>query len=184
MKPFSAGLAILITSLILSSCEFHCSVGDNTPKPDGKNKPAVKDGVALYNGIKLETYHVKVKQAYLVTNDGKGETISEDNIVDMQRGVKMIVMIDSGWVQTDAQVQLGAKMKVVADNGETLLDKPDMFKPYETTGISPGDARSLGLSVYFTSWEAKRPVTMDVTFRIWDKKGDGYIDGSYTLHTK
>jgi lysophospholipase L1-like esterase len=75
-------------------------------------------------------------------------------------------------------------MKVTADNGEVLMNKQDMFEEFNENGISINDSKFLALSVFFTEWYAKRPVSLDVTFNIWDKKGEGSIIGKYRVHTK
>lgn len=177
---------LVFSSIILSSCEFHCSVGDKTVADTGtaNNTPRQENGALLYNGIQLRQHNVKVDKAYLVTNDEAGDRVDEGNFVDITKGVKLVVIVKDGWKETNERVWLGASMKVVADNGETVLEKDDMFTKYEETGISASDAKLLGLSVFFTTWTAKRPVTLHVSFRVWDKKGDASFDGDYTINTK
>jgi len=178
------GIQLLFLSLFLSSCEFKCSVGDVSADTDGKNKPVDKNGTLLYNGIQLKASHVKVKKAYLVVNDESGERVNDDNFVDIQKGVKLVLLTGEGWKVTEDRVWLGASMKVYSETGELLLDKPDMFSSYDETGITSEDSKTLALSVYFTRWESQKPVSIDVSFRVWDKKSDASIEGSYTVHSK
>lgn len=175
---------LMILSMMLTSCKFNCSVGDVGEEKDEVNKPVEKDGALLYNGIKLDATGVKVKKAYLVANDDSGERVAQGNFVDVKKGVKLILLVDKGWKVTDDRVWLGASLKVIDESGEKLLDKPDLFEPFDESGISAEDSKTLALSVYFTKWESKRPVSMDVNFRVWDKKSDAFIEGTYTIHSK
>lgn len=173
---------LLFISFVLTSCEFRCSMGDSAA--DEKTKPVEKDGMALYNGIDVKTKGVQLNKAYLITNDGKAERIGEGNFVDTKRGVKMILLIKDGWQETDGKVFLGASMKVVTDSGQTMLDEEDLFGANDEKGLSPADAKALGLSVTLKSLVISQPVSFNVTFKVWDKKGDGLIEGSYMFHTK
>jgi hypothetical protein len=175
---------LLFIAFILTSCEFKCSVGDTTADKEGKGKPVEKNGTLLYNGIKLEAKEVSVKKAYLVVNDDSGEMVDEGNFVDIKKGVKLILRTGDGWKVTDDRVWLGASMKVYSETGELLLNKPDMFSSIDETGITAEDSKTLALSVYFSKFEAKQPVSLDVVFTIWDKKSSALIEGSYTVHSK
>ena len=88
MKPVSSSLVLLCLTLILSSCSFNCQIGNDTAEE--KTKPRVKDEMLLYNGIELTTRNMRVGKAYLVTNDGQAERIDDDNVVDLEKGVKLI----------------------------------------------------------------------------------------------
>jgi hypothetical protein len=174
---------LFFVSLCLASCEFKCSVGDSSADNDEKNKPVKKeDGTLLYNGIQLEANGLKVNKAYLVVKED-GKRVPADNIVDIKKGVKLLLLID-GWQEKEGRAWPGASIKVVADNGETVLEQADMFAEYDQTGVSPEDAKVIGLSVYFSKWTAERPVSLDVSFRVWDKRSDAFIKGSYIIHTK
>lgn len=176
---------LFFISLCLASCEFKCSVGDSSAeKDDEKSKPVKKeDGTLLYNGIQLEASKLKVIKAYLVENDNSGKRIPADNIVDIKKGVKLLLMVD-GWQEQEGRVWPGASTKVVADKSETALDIADLFAAYDQTGVSPEDAKLISLTVYFPKWAVERPVTLDVSFRVWDKRSDAFIEGSYIIHTK
>ncbi len=175
---------LLLIAFILTSCEFKCSVGDTTAEKEGEGKPVEKNGTLLYNGIKLEAKEVSIKKAYLVVNDDSGEMVGEGNFADIKKGVKLILRTGDGWKVTDDRVWLGASMKVYSETGELLLDKPDMFSSYDETGITAEDSKTLALSVYFTKFENKQPVSLDVVFRVWDKKSSAQVEGSYTVHSK
>lgn len=175
----------LFISLLLSSCEFQCSVGETgSAKENKKYKPVEKDGTLLYNGIRLVTRGVQVDKAYLVTNDEAGDRIDDDNFIDFKRGVKMLLLVKDGWKEEEGRMRLGTSMKVVTENGQVLIDEEDMMKKYDEEGISPIDSKVLGLSVYKLDWVPQQPISMTVHFRVWDKQGEAFIDGDYIFHTK
>lgn len=183
MKHIPSALCYLFISILLSSCEFHCSVGESKDSTKSeKYKPEQEEGMLLYNGIKLKTNNVVVNKAYLVNRDSTGEMIDEDNFIDIRKGVKLIVIVDSGWTKTENGVSLGGSMKAVTEDGETILDMPDIFKGVKY--ISPQDAKVLGLSLYFTSTATRKPVTINVAFKVWDNNSSAYVEGTYTVHTK
>ena len=173
----------LFVSLLLVSCEFKCQVGDSPDKADHdeKYKPVRKEGALLYNGIRVRTNNVKLEKAYLAYRDN-GELIEEDNFVDMKRGLKLLVLVDSGWKETETGVSLGAFMNATSEDGEQLLNKTDLFE--ESPSFSAADAKIIALSLYFVKWTARKPVTINTTFRIWDKNSDASVEGSYSIHTK
>lgn len=174
---------LFFISILLPACEFKCSVGDSAG--DEKTKPVEKEGMALYNGIQLDAKGVKVNKAYLVTNDDRSERIGEGNFIDMKTGVKLVLLIEKGgWKETNERVWLGASMKVTTDTGEKILEQEDLFAKFGEEGVSAEDAKVLALSVYLTELKADRPVSFQVTFKVWDKKGDATIEGGYTVHTK
>lgn len=174
--------SLLLSSVLLSSCKFSCTVGsdekDRGPKVE-------KNGAALFNGIRLNFQGIKVTKAYLVTNDGEATPVSEGNLVeDMQTGVKLVLQIPRGWEETDGRVWLGASMRVQTEGGEEILDQPDLFADYEKEGLSARDAKMVSLSFYIKDKEAARNQTFQVSFRVWDKKGNGFVEGDYSVHTR
>jgi hypothetical protein len=176
----------LLTIFALSSCEFHCSVGkkDEADKAGEKdpNAPVHKEGAAVYNNIQLTAKGVKVDKAYLITaTDGK--RVAEGNFVDFSQPVKLIIEIDSGWVEKDGKVVIGASEKMSSKN-TVIIDEKDLFAQYEETGVDASDAKTIGLSVTLNLPKDAPPNDFDVVFRVWDKRGNGYIEGSYKLYSK
>lgn len=179
MKTF---LILLLLPLLLSSCEFRCNVGSKTAAADEKDKPVMQDGAAIYNGIKLRADNVKVEKAYLIFEGGK--RLEEGNFFDVNTPVILVLLIDKGWKTYDGKAFLGASEKITVErSGEVLLDEPDLFTKYEQ-GISEADAKILSLTAIIKYGKPIPPTTFIVSFRVWDKKGTGVIEGSYTLHSK
>lgn len=167
-------------SLFLQSCEFSCSIGN---KEDQKRTAVSKNGDRIYNEISLQTNGVKVDKAYLAFDDG--ENVPDNNMVDFTQPVKLIISIDKGWNQKDNKVNLGASEKIMTESGQVLLDEKDLFELNYPDGMSAADSRRITLTATILLKEKIKPLTtFIVSFRIWDKNGDGFIQGSYKLYSK
>jgi hypothetical protein len=182
MKGISI-LLIVFTVLLLQSCEFSCSVGDKSEKKlNIQNKPVNQDGTMLYNGIELTVKDLKISKAYLVFDNG--EKVPGDNFVDFESPVKLILQIDSGWMEINDRVWLDASEKVIQEGGKILLDEKDLFSNYQDDGITAEDAKVIGLKVKLTVKRRSPPTHFTVNFRVADKKGKGYVEGGYKLYSK
>ena len=182
MPAKSICISLLTGLVLLSSCEFKCTIGSDEKDRGSKVE---KNGTALYNGIQLHTEGIKVTKAYLVTNDEEASPIREGNLVeDIQTGVKLVLQIPRGWEEQQGRVWLGASMKVLTAAGDTVLDQPDLFASYEKEGLSARDAKIVSLSFYIKDPDAARNQTFRVSFKVWDKKGGGFVEGDYSVHTR
>ena len=177
MKLFSF-LFIVSISFLLQSCEFNCSIGK---KNEVTGAAEVKDGARIYNNIQLNASAVKVDKAYLLFDDG--QRVPDDNFVDFKSPVKMQILIDSGWVEENGKVLLGASEKIITEKGEVVVEEADLFQKYPD-GISVEDSKSIYLSAILKLKEGIPPTSFTVSFRVWDKKGDGSVEGSYKLYSK
>lgn len=182
MKPVSSSLVLLCLTLSLSSCSFHCQVGNGTAEE--KTTPKVKDEMLLYNGIELDARNMQVDKAYLVTNDDQADRIDEDNVVNLGKGVRLILLIKKGWKEIDDRVWLDASLLVTNSSGETVLEKENMFAKFGEEGLSAEDAKTIGLSVYFKGKDTAKPDTYKVSFKVSDQKGEASLEGSYKLYTR
>jgi len=169
---------LLFVTVFLSSCEFSCSIGQ---KDEPKGTAVVKDGSRIYNNISLQTQGVKVGKAYLVFDNG--DRVPDDNFVDFKRPVRLQFSIDSGWVEQDGKVFLGAAETITDEKGRTVLQEEDLFQQYPD-GIPAEDANFFYLSATLTLKPNASPTSFTVSFRVWDKKGDGSIQGSYQLYSR
>ncbi len=185
MRRRPCSLIFFLLSIFLSSCEVRChagsEVGGDKPK-ERSNKPIIQDGAAIYNGIELVSDKVKISKAYLVFDDD-GSRIPEGNFVDFERPVKLLLVIDSGWVEENSRVRLSASEKVIAENKTTIFERSDLFDEYLIEGINAADAKILGLTVSFTTVEGA-PTYFAIFFDVRDKMGKGFIKGSYRLYSK
>jgi hypothetical protein len=182
MPAISRLATCIIILFLLSSCEFKCNVGnkDKTANAEVK-KPVVKGGSIIYNGIDLESHNMKLSKAYLIFEDGT--RVPEGNFVDFSAPIRLILLIDSGWVAQQGMVLIGASEKVQTENGATILDEKDLFEKYPE-GVSVEDAKIIGLTVTLRIDKNSPPTSFTTSFKVWDKKGDGYIEGNYKLYSK
>lgn len=174
---FSLFLFVLI-GLFLQSCEFNCSVGK---KDELKGSATLKKQARIYNDIELNASGVKVSKAYLLLENG--DRVPEGNSVDFKSPVKMQLLIDSGWVEQNGKVALGISEKITGENGTVILEEKDLFQNY-TDGISVADSKIIYLSASIRLKENTAPTSFTVSFRVWDKNGTGFIEGSYKVYSK
>jgi hypothetical protein len=180
MRNVNLFLVYFMLAFTLSSCQFECSVGDNKKEPEGKAK--VQDDTRVYNDIKVKSYKAKLKRAYLQFEDGT--RVPDDNFVNFSQPVNLILDMDGGWVVEGGKVFLGASEKIIGENGQVLVDAEDLFSAYTNDGISATDAKRVNIEAAIQLRENAPPTSFSVQFRVWDKKSDGYIEGSYMLFSK
>ncbi len=144
-----------------------------TPKPI--------EELTFENGIKMNAVGLKIKSAALYFEDQSN--VPEDNTVEVNQKVSMLVTLDSGWAVVDGKVYPGASEVIKLNTGATVLKSDDLFASYSETGVDPEDAKYITLKAVITSMDDKKKFII-VSFRIWDKKGKGKINGSYKLYIK
>jgi hypothetical protein len=176
----------IFLSFVFPSCDFHCSVGSTEEESKSKRRqtsvrPVHQDGAIIYNGIAITTHKVKLNKAYLVFENG--EKIPDDNFIEFGIPVKLILLLDSGWTVTKDKSYVGVSEKVVTEDGKVLFNESDLLKG-EPEGMDAKDARILGLSITPTLQKGSAPTYLTIFFRAWDKKGDGYVEGSYKIYSK
>ena len=179
MKRLTIFLFIFCITFLLRSCEFNCSIGKKDEEVKGVAK--VKEGARIYNNIELYSPGLKISKAYLVYEGGS--RVPDDNFVDFKKWIKMQLQVDSGWVVSNGKVMLGASEKITAENGTVILEENDLFKKYPD-GITAEDAKFIVLSAGVDMKEGAAPTSFTVLFRVWDKNGAGYAEGSYKLFSK
>ena len=178
MNRFLLFLMLFCVCFVLPSCEFSCSVGN---KDEPKGTAVIKDGTRIYNQIDLQSNRVKLDKAYLLFDNG--DRVPDDNFVDFKRPVRLHLLIDSGWVEQNGKVMLGAAETITAENGRAVLQEEDLFEKYPS-GIPAADAKAIYLSAALQLKEGALPTSFTVSFNIWDKNGDGFIKGSYKLYSR
>jgi hypothetical protein len=166
--------------ILLSSCKFSCSVGNNDDAP---STAEFRDGARISNEIELQADGVKVDKAYLLFKDGTA--VPAGNIVDFKQPVQLILVIDKGWNETEGRVSLGAYEKIEVETGEVLVEEEDMFAQYTERGISAAAAKRITLTATITLKKEIAPLTtFYVTFKVWDKKSRAFLQGRYKLYSK
>jgi len=181
MKKFFYLLSIGSMAFVLQSCEFNCSIGKKKEPEEVKGAAVVKDGARIYNNIDIVSPGLKISKAFLVYEGGV--RIPDDNFVDFKKWIKLQLQVDSGWVVKDGKVLLGASEKITAEDGTVVLEENDLFKKYPD-GFSAEDAKYIVLSAGLDLKEDAAPTSFTVAFKVWDRNGSGYAEGSYKLYSK
>jgi hypothetical protein len=144
----------------------------NTPvKASGNNK--------IRNNIQLDTKDVKVSQAFLLFQNGS--LVPETNETNVGKPVKLRLIIDKGWKETNGKVSIGASEKIETHDGQLVLDEKDLFSNIKE--LNGADAHFITLTATISRLEKLYDYFL-VSFRVWDKNGSGEITGSYKLYIK
>ena len=181
-KKLTMKITVLkVTILLFSMGALQTVMAQKTPaKVAVKTKPVVMQ-TKTKNKIQITSSGFKVKEAYLVFDDGTH--VPDDNKVDVEQRINMVLIIDEGWKVTDSLVYPGASEKILSSNGSVILNEDDLFKSYEETGVSAADARYITLKAVITKIDNKKN-SIIVKFRVWDKKGTSSLTGYYRFFIK
>jgi hypothetical protein len=156
--------ANLILSAFLAFVLASCSVGVN------------KD---LLSGLKMANNTLTYTEAGLQVNDQKVTT----NEFDLSTKVKLVVEGVTGFTMQDSLVYPGASMQVIDKDGKAVLDYPDLFAQYDSTGVFVTDAEYLSMSLTIGD-----PMVAGETYhwkmKFWDKKGSGDITAEMDVKVK
>jgi hypothetical protein len=176
-------MPLLLMAALLTGCKFQCSVGNNgtdTKEVSSTNEPGPTGGARIENDIELDAQNVRVTQAYLTDEN---RNVLESNAVGLNENIYCTVRLDTGWTKYGDKSFVGASEKIMTEDGNVILDVPDLFKEYTESGVSAEDAKVLSVSAVITK---KQPGVDNykVQFRMWDKKGDGEVKGSFKFKVK
>lgn len=183
-SPFRFLLFIGI-SLSLCSCEFSCSVG-STKEENNKTGtgPAVKEDPkeGISNDITLSAAKIEVKKAYLRYADGSG-LVPAGNRTQVDKKIQLVLELADGWVIKDNKASVGASEKISTSKGDDVVTASDLFEAYTATGIDPTDAKTITLGAVISKHNSNIDHYL-VEFRVWDKYGEGEINGNYKFYIK
>lgn len=168
-------VSFFLPLLFLCSCTF--TVEQKSPVDE--NAPGTKTSSSkIRNGIELKsTGNLKVSQAFLLFDDGSLVPSSNEAKVNQQVNLRLI--IDDGFTEANGKVEIGAAEKIETNTGQILLDENDLFR--DLGEIEPERARILTLNAVITRLDKLYDYFL-VSFRVWDKKGNSEITGSYKLY--
>jgi len=172
-------------ALLLSSCEFKCSVGGGSSDKKDSSKTVSstiieKDGTVLTNNISLTATGIKVTKATLLLQDGS--RVADDNVVNLEEKIKLALYMGDGWKLRDGKAFLGASEKITTESGETIVNAEDLFSTV-TDGLDPEDAKNIKLSASISK-DSGISKYYNVHFRVWDKVGTAEITGDYKFYIK
>jgi hypothetical protein len=136
--------------ILLSSCEFKCSVGNSKegdPKATTKSvtsSTVEKDGAVVTNNININVKGVKLKKATLLLPNNN--QVADDNVVELNQKIRLALFIEDGWKLKDGKAFVGGSEKMTSSEGDVIVDAADLFSDYDQTGIDPEDAKVISLS--------------------------------------
>ncbi len=155
------------------------------PKYTIKNKEKDLTSIevnSIINGINLYVKGFKIKDAYLIFEDGT--KVPSDNKIGLSQQVNLRIILTTGFKEEDGKVYPGGTETIVLSSGEKILESDDLFAAYDITGVSPADAKYLTFKAVITEMKDKTKF-ITVSFRVWDKKSKANeITGSYKLYIK
>src|SRR5688572_11599099 len=172
-------LMALLFILGISSCEVKVGTGNSDKESNTTASGNESKSNKIRNGILLKENGLDVDEAYLTVNDGS--LLSNENKVDINDIVKMNLVM-GGWKVENDKVFVGASEKVLTSEGYMILNEADLFANF-TEGVNANDAKYINLSVQLTKM-TKVPDHFLVEFRVWDKKSNADVSGSYKLYLK
>ena len=144
-----------------------------------KNKK--KETASKYkNNILLESKGFKIKEAFLAFNDSS--RVADDNKVTIGQHVNLIILIDSGWNAEDGKIYPGVGQKVETNDGTHIFEKTYLMEAHPG-GIPVEDGSRATVQAVINTADKQYDYFL-VSFRVWDKKSENEISGSYKLHVK
>lgn len=132
----------------------------------------------IHNGIRLKANGVVVEQAFLTYEDGT--PVDESNTTSLNKKIK-INFIVQGWQEQDGQVLLEANEKVTSSDGDVIMDEKELFSKGGMKTLSAVDAQFPRLTVEVSGRHKPYEYYL-VSFRIWNKETDQWIEGEYKFH--
>lgn len=143
-----------------------------------QNTETKKTSSKIRNGIELNTKgNLDVSQAFLLFNDGS--LVPSSNEAKVNQEVNLRLIIDKGFAENNGLVEIGASERIETNTGELLLDEKDLFA--NLGAIEAERAKMLTLKAVITRLDKLYDYFL-VSFRVWDKKGNGEVTGSYKLY--
>jgi hypothetical protein len=132
-------------------------------------------GGNIRNGIELRTNGVLVQQAFLTHEDGS--SVDESNTTTLNKKIKINFVVQ-GWREQNGQVALEANEKVITSDGDVIMDEKELFSKGGMKTLSPVDAQFPRLTVEVNGRRKLHEYYL-VSFKIWNKGTDQWIEGEY-----
>lgn len=152
-----------------------------------ETKTAIITGVSAAakefpNGIKLNIKGFTVKEAYLVFED---ETkVPADNKIDLSQRISLRIILAAGFKEINGKVFPGGSEKITLGTGDTILESDDLFTAFDSTGVSPADAKYITMKAVINEMKDKT-IPVNIAIKVWDKKSEAnIITGTYTIYIK
>ena len=171
-------MRLLALLLVLGICSCEIKVGTRNSDEPGNTVASENKSSKIRNGIVLKETGLNVQEAYLTVN---GTLMSNENKVDINDVVKIELAI-AGWKTENDTVFAGLSERILTSEGDTVINEPDLFLNF-VKKINTKEAKKIYLSVQLTGI-TKIVDYFLVEFRVWDKKTNAEVSGSYKLYLK
>jgi hypothetical protein len=200
LLPEKNGMKLFIKLLLLSGVQIFAVKGIAAQKPVIKKPVAQKAAVqkieapknitpvavlkeqTFKNGITLTAKGFVIQDAYLVFNDRS--PVNDSNRVALNQQVNLTLLITEGFKEVKGKVFPGGSEQILWSNGEKLVESGDVFKLYDSSGVSKINANAIVLKAVITELNDKRD-WVTISFKVWDKKNvANEINGTYKLYIK
>jgi F0F1-type ATP synthase beta subunit len=174
-------LPVVLLATIFISCTnasdgtSQASLAGNTTNK--KVKTTNTSYTKIRNDIQLQAKGLKVSQAFLVYDNGS--LVPENNPTGVGVPVNLRLIIEGGWQPKDGRVLVGASERIESSEGEVLLDEKDLF--HDISSVSPEEAQYITLTATISKLNKLYDYFL-VSFRVWDKNGEGEVTGNFKLH--
>jgi hypothetical protein len=133
----------------------------------------------LLSGLKVTNNGLSFEEAFLQVDDAKFNS----NEFPSGKMVYLFATGVSGFAIKDGLVNLGGSVVITDESGNKVMDHPDLFEAYTTTGVSAEDASTINFYVPMNEMFSPGKKYLWKT-RIWDKNGEGAIEAEVEFTVK
>lgn len=185
-------MAFFALSLFFSACNNSSQTATKSSTTTDKNKDGKEEKeenekkenkkeeseIQILNDISITTEgDVEVYRTFLSYEDGS--LVPSSNTTSLGKPIYLNINITKGWHEENGEVSLGASERISTDNGTVFLDAGDLFK--NRNSLNAEDAKFIRLKAVVNSMTG--PINYFVVdYKVWDKKGNGEIKGSYKFY--
>lgn len=175
-------MAFVAFIFIVSACNNSAKTESKSTSEKKKNgKDDKKENTTqVLNNISIETEgDVEVYRTFLSYEDGS--LVPASNKTSLGKPIYLNLSSTEGWKEENGEVSLGASEKISTNNGAVILEAPDLFS--NTGSFKADDAKFVRLKALITTMS--EPIEYFVVdYKVWDKKGDGVVKGSYRFYVE
>lgn len=171
-------LQFIAFTFIISACNNSSKTKSSSETKDKADKK--ESTTQVLNNISVKTEgNVEVYRAFLSYEDGS--MVPSSNKTALGKPIYLNLNITEGWKEENGEVSLGASEKISTDNGTVILEAPDLFSNMGSS--KAGDAKFVRLKALINNMSG--PIEYFVVdYKVWDKKGDGVVKGSYRFYVE
>lgn len=134
--------------------------------------------IKIRNGIEIKAEGgLVIEQAWL--QYASGPLVRDGNVINVGEKIKLHLIIQ-GWQGMNDVISIGASERITTDEGQCLLQAPDMFADYATLSLQA--VQKISLSAVIDNID-RLVDFFRVDFHVWSKMyPEQKIDGYYQFH--